>query len=125
MKINIREVRMGRKLVIVLDCDGLLTMGAPCVFLREQVNSVIKKGPGKVLLNMEKVTVIDYEGLDELVRSYTSAREGDIKLRIACIAKGILRLLETHKLQTILLIPGTLEEAIDSIIRKRDHTIAA
>jgi len=78
MEINRRE--FGE--VVILDLDGKLTIGKGDVVLRGAFVDELDVGHRKIVVNLDKVKVIDSSGLGELIRCKVTAseKEADVKL---------------------------------------------
>ncbi len=119
MKIKTQEIRIGRKQVYVVDCDGELTTGMPCLLLNEAVSSILENGGRRILINLEKVSALGFSGRQALSDVYVAARNGNALLRVACAQKDLFHELEVHNLRPILVTPGSLEEAVNAVAFSR------
>jgi anti-anti-sigma factor len=73
MEISVREDRG----VYLLEVRGRLTIGEPADQLNEALQSLVKRGGRKVVINLNGVPQIDSSGISALVRiSIQLAREG-------------------------------------------------
>src|SRR5215469_11656350 len=80
MEINVRESGAAS----ILEVHGRLTIGEPSEQLYAALQSVIKNGTRKVVVNLNGTPQIDSSGLSTLVRiSIQLAREGGV-LRLVC-----------------------------------------
>lgn len=68
--------------VVILDLDGKLTIGKGDVVLRGAFVDELDVGHRKLIVNLDKVKVIDSSGLGELIRCKVTAseKEADVKL---------------------------------------------
>jgi anti-sigma B factor antagonist len=68
--------------VVILDLDGKLTIGKGDVVLRGAFVDELDVGQKNIIVNLEKVKVIDSSGLGELIRCKVTASEkgADVKL---------------------------------------------
>jgi anti-sigma B factor antagonist len=68
--------------VVILDLDGKLTIGKGDVVLRGAFVDELDVGQKNIIVNLEKVKVIDSSGLGELIRCKVTAseKEADVKL---------------------------------------------
>jgi anti-sigma B factor antagonist len=68
--------------VVILDLDGKLTIGKGDVVLRGAFVDELDVGQRKLVVNLDKVKVIDSSGLGELIRCKVTAseKEADVKL---------------------------------------------
>jgi anti-sigma B factor antagonist len=73
MEISVRE----QNGVHLLEVRGRLTIGEPSEQLNEALQSIVKNGGHKVVINLNRVPQIDSSGISSLVRiSIQLAREG-------------------------------------------------
>src|ERR1700758_5082521 len=73
MEISVRE----QDGISLLEVRGRLTIGEPSEQLNEALQSIVKKGGRKVIINLNGVPQIDSSGISSLVRiSIQLAREG-------------------------------------------------
>ena len=73
MEISVRE----QNGIHLLEVRGRLTIGEPSEQLNEALQSIVKKGGHKVVINLNGVPQIDSSGISSLVRiSIQLAREG-------------------------------------------------
>lgn len=68
--------------VTILDLEGKLTIGVGDYPLRDAVRTALSDGVRKILLHLEKVTMVDSTGVGELVSSYTSASHRGSKVKL-------------------------------------------
>ena len=68
--------------VVILDLEGKLTIGKGDVILRGAFVDELDVGQRKLVVNLDKVKVIDSSGLGELIRCRVTAseKEADVKL---------------------------------------------
>jgi anti-sigma B factor antagonist len=68
--------------VVILDLEGKLTIGKGDVVLRGAFVDELDVGQRKLVVNLDKVKVIDSSGLGELIRCKVTASEkkADVKL---------------------------------------------
>lgn len=78
MDVNRRQVGD----VVILDLEGKLTIGKGDVVLRGAFVDELDVGERKLVVNLDKVKVIDSSGLGELIRCKVTAseKEADVKL---------------------------------------------
>ena len=78
---------------------------------KAQANAIIATSP-KVILDLTGVTFIDSAGLGALLSLMRSLRERNGDFRLCCAAKAIQLLFDLVRINKILDIHGTQEEAI-------------
>ncbi len=97
MKITTRAVGD----VIILDCNGKITLGEGTMAVRNTVREVMKNGGKKIILNLGEVSYIDSSGIGELVSTFTSVSHQGGKLMLLNLTKKIQELLAITKLLTV------------------------
>ncbi len=85
----------------VLDLNGKLVLGPATMKLREAVRETAEKNTGKIVLNLQNVTIIDSCGLGELVSSYSHVQSRAGKLVLLNPQNRIMSLLILTKLETV------------------------
>jgi anti-sigma B factor antagonist len=103
--------------VAVLALDGRIVLGEETNALREKVKSLIAQGKKKLVLNMDKVTMIDSSGLGALVAAYSAAKSGGASLRLCNLGTHFNQLLQITKLLTVFDVSKTEAEAVGSFSR--------
>ena len=68
--------------VVILDLNGKLTIGKGDVVLRGAFVDELDVGHGKIIVNLDKVKVIDSSGLGELIRCKVTASEKDAEIKL-------------------------------------------
>jgi anti-sigma B factor antagonist len=89
--------------VCILDMDGKLTIGAGDVRLRGSLLDELNDGQKKIILNLEKVKVIDSSGLGELIRSKATSASREAQLKLLHVN------LKARKLLTMAQLVGVFE----------------
>jgi anti-sigma B factor antagonist len=87
--------------IVVVDVSGRITVGEGNVALRELVRELLEKGTRKILLNLHDVGYIDSSGLGELVKTYTTVRNHDGRLKLVNPSKRVDDLLHMTKLHAV------------------------
>ena len=103
--------------VLILDVQGRI-VGDASLDLRRSINGWMaelseKDKPG-VVLNLEKVSMMDSSGLGVLVSSYTSVQKKNGRLVLAGMGKGLQNLIAITKLTRVFDIYENEDEAIKS-----------
>lgn len=78
MKVDVRHVGD----VIIVDLEGRLVLGVGDELLRDVVNELLAEDWKRILLNLDKVTVMDSSGIGELVSSWKLARRFDAQIKL-------------------------------------------
>ncbi|MFZ0393705.1 MAG: STAS domain-containing protein [Terracidiphilus sp.] len=97
LKMHTREV----KDITIIDLSGRLTMGEPCIAIRDEIRDEIGHGARKILMNLGEVSYIDSAGLGELTSAYTSVKNRDGALKLLNLTKRVHDLLQITKLYTV------------------------
>lgn len=97
--LEIREYQVGD--VILLKLAGQITLGTGSVTLRDHLRQLLAAGKNKVLLNLERVRLIDSSGLGELVASFASFRRQSGQLKLVKVTDNIKDLMAITKLLTV------------------------
>ena len=100
--------------VRVIDLSGKITIGEGDVLLRETVESVLKEGGNKILLNLARISYMDSAGIGELVACYKRAREKGGHLKLLNPSGKVYDLLQLTKLEEIFETHKDEAEAIQS-----------
>jgi anti-sigma B factor antagonist len=87
--------------VLILDIKGRITLGEGDELLKDKVNSLLKQGHKKIVLNLAEVPYIDSAGLGEIVRTYTTVSRQGGSLKLLSLTKRITDLLAITKLLTV------------------------
>ena len=100
--------------VAVLALDGRIVLGDETGALRDQVKNLVSGGKKKLVLNMDKVTLIDSSGLGALVAAYSSAKTAGASLRLCNLGTHSNQLLQMTKLFTVFEVSNTEADAVRS-----------
>jgi anti-sigma B factor antagonist len=108
LKITNREVDG----VTVLALDGRIVLGEESGALREKVKGLLGEGKKKMVLNVDKVTMIDSSGLGALVAAYSSAKSQGASLRLCNLGSKFNELLQITKLLTVFEVSKSEADAV-------------
>ncbi|TDI12573.1 MAG: anti-sigma factor antagonist [Acidobacteria bacterium] len=97
MKVNVRSEGE----VSVVDLSGKITIGEGDVLLRETVETLIKEGRSKIVLNLARISYMDSAGIGELVACYKRSREKGGQLKLLNPSGKVYDLLQLTKLEEI------------------------
>jgi anti-sigma B factor antagonist len=106
--------------ILILELDGRLTAGEPCVLLRDTVNAAIAKGRSRIVLDMARVPYIDSSGLGTLVGCHTSLDRAGGALRILNLTSRGIELLVLTKLTTVFELFDDEQNAVNSFFPDRE-----
>ncbi len=110
MKIAKRRI----KDVTVFDLKGKILIGDSSDVLREAIKETLAKEEKNIILNFDSVPYLDSTGLGEVVRSYTSVKKENGKIKIANLTDKVEDLLSVTKLITVFEVFDTVDEAVES-----------
>ncbi len=97
MKVNVRSEGE----VSVVDLSGKITIGEGDVVLRETVETLLKEGRSKIVLNLARISYMDSAGIGELVACYKRSRERGGQLKLLNPSGKVYDLLQLTKLEEI------------------------
>ena len=97
MKVNVRSEGE----VSVVDLSGKITIGEGDVVLRETVETLLKEGRSKIVLNLSRISYMDSAGIGELVACYKRSREKGGQLKLLNPSGKVYDLLQLTKLEEI------------------------
>jgi len=101
----------------MLDIQGRV-VGDASLELRRSINGWLAEIPDdhkpKVVLNLDKVSMMDSSGLGVLVSSYTSIQKKGGRLVLSGLGKGLQNLIAITKLTRVFDMYETEEEAVKS-----------
>ena len=100
--------------VSVLALEGRVVLGEESSLLRGKVKGLLGQGKKKLVLNVDKVTMIDSAGLGALVAAYSSAKSAGASVRLSNLGAHFSQLLQITKLLTVFDVSKTEDEAIRS-----------
>jgi len=96
-QLHAREI--GR--VVVVDAVGKLTLTDGHTKLRDLIHVSTGEGAKKFVLNLAQVENVDSYGVGELVRSFSVIRQIGGQLKLACVNRRVLDVLEISHLDRI------------------------
>jgi len=103
--------------VIVLSPEGGLK-GNVENNLKERIDVLVREGRLEILIDMKLMPRIDSAELGRLIRSHLSVRQAGGRVRLCNISDRVMMLMKMSKLDTVLDLYQTEEEALAGI---REH----
>ncbi len=100
--------------VVVVEAVGRLTLTDGHTKLRDLIHVSTGEGAKKFLLNLAQVENIDSYGVGELVRSFSVIRQTGGELKLACVIRKVLDVLEISHLNKIFEIYVTEAAALQA-----------
>ena len=110
LSITQREVRGA----IVIDLEGKVLIGETNRQLHEALRQLVAEGKKRVILNLEKVVMIDSSGLGEIVAGFSTLVKAGGSLKLVNMPARVTDLMTVTKLYTVFDVYETEAEAIDS-----------
>lgn len=80
----------------------------------------MRQGSLDVLVNLQQLPYIDSTELGRLIRAHISVRQAGGRVRLCNLSERVVTLLKLSRLDTVLEIHGTEEEALACIRRHRN-----
>lgn len=88
--------------VTVVDCEGKLTLGEGTTTFCDAVNRLILSGRSdKILLKVTWIKYMDGSGLQQIIQSYTLAKNIGVDLKMCCLSNQIKDSTHYAKLLTV------------------------
>jgi anti-anti-sigma factor len=100
--------------VVILDLDGKLTIGKGDVVLRGAFVDELDVGRRKIVVNLDKVKVIDSSGLGELIRCKVTASEKSAEVKLLHANLKARKLITMAQLVGVFEMFDDEEMAVDS-----------
>jgi anti-sigma B factor antagonist len=100
--------------VTVVTLDGRIVLGEESSALREGVKGLLGEGKKKIVLNTDRVTMIDSTGLGTLVGLHSSAKTQGASLHLCLLGTKFREVLQITKLLTVFDVYNTEAEAVRS-----------
>ncbi|HVS62834.1 MAG TPA: STAS domain-containing protein [Thermoanaerobaculia bacterium] len=110
---KITQRRDGETLVFQL--DGKMAVGAGEERAREAIKAALAAGETRILLDMEHVTMLDSEGVGDLLASHTSAKRSGAKMAMVHLSPRVGRVLQVTNLIGVLDVYDDSEEALRAL----------
>ena len=98
--------------VTIVDLDGKLIIGAEAMQLRETIKGLLDRMGHKILLNLQKVRLIDSSGIGELMRVKTAADAQGATIKLLHVEDKVRNTLEMTGLIGVF---ETFNDEIDAI----------
>ncbi|MEJ5369619.1 MAG: STAS domain-containing protein [Bryobacteraceae bacterium] len=100
--------------VVVISCEGRITLGLATNTLRNQMREALEGGAKKLLVDFRGATQLDSTGIGELVGALSLANEKGASLKLACLPPKIRELLRITRLDTVFDVREDYREALES-----------
>jgi anti-sigma B factor antagonist len=83
--------------------------------LRERLDALVRSGKLDVVVNLEHLPYVDSTELGRLIRAHISVRQAGGRVRLCNLSERVATLVKMSRLDTVLDIYGTEEEALRHI----------
>lgn len=100
--------------VVVIACEGRITLGLATNTLRNLMREALESGAKKLVVDFGGATQLDSTGIGELVGALSLANEKGAALKLARMPPKIRELLRVTRLDTVFDVREGLEEALGS-----------
>lgn len=106
------------KSVTILEITGSVVLGKSAEELTSELSTLLSDNAVQaVILNMENINYIDSTGLGEVVGHLNSYREAGKRLRLVKPNETIVKLMELTRLDQLVKIYPSEEEALEDILK--------
>jgi anti-sigma B factor antagonist len=110
LSITQRQVRGA----VVVDLEGKILIGETNRQLHEAIRQLVAEDKKRVILNLEKVVMIDSSGLGEIVAGFSTLVKAGGALKLVNMPARVTDLMTVTKLYTVFDVYDTEAEGIDS-----------
>lgn len=100
MSLEINERRVDD--IVVLALSGRLTLGPGCDALNNQVEQLVRAGSRAILLQCEKLSLVDSQGIKVLVLATSRLREQGGALKLCGLSARVRDVLKVTRLLEVL-----------------------
>lgn len=108
MNIRKKEIDSG---IVVLEMLGNIRMGADCQRISQEVDQLIGKNETRVIFDFSLVDYLDSAGIGMLVGCLTKLKNSGGDLRLACLKPMVEGVFKLTKINTIIGLFPTVQEA--------------
>lgn len=116
MALQIDESQVGD--VTLLKLNGQLTMGLESDELKQRMQKLVTEGEINVIMHIGELNFIDSYGLGELVACLSTLKKSGGSLILVKPTEFVRDVLQTTRLNTLLVSYESDEEALANILRK-------
>jgi anti-sigma B factor antagonist len=106
------ERRVGGVVVIALQ-RGL--KGGVESALKDHIETLVRQGYRQILIDLEQLPYVDSTELGRLIRSHIAVRQAGGRVRLCNLSDRMRHLMEITRLDTVLELYGSMEEALAAI----------
>jgi len=108
---------------VVVICPERGLKGEAEYLLKDRIDALVREGRLEILIDLKYMPRIDSSELGRLIRSHISARQAGAKVRLCGLSDKVMILMKMTRLDTVLDLHETEEEALRSIRREREPKV--
>ncbi len=112
MKVDVRHVGD----VIIVDLEGRLVLGVGDELLRDVVNQLLAEDWKRILLNLDRVSIMDSSGIGELVSSWKLARRFEAQIKLVRPGDSVKQTLTLTQVLPLMEVFEDENEAVSSFV---------
>jgi anti-sigma B factor antagonist len=101
--------------IVVLVPEGRLIMGGPAEEYEKRVQELFTEGKKALITDLHKVTQVDSTGIRGFVRGHTTAKKLGGRFALAEVQYSVQLVLEITRLNTLLEMHPSLQDALDEV----------
>ncbi len=105
---------------VIVICPERGLKGEAEYLLKERIDALVHEGRLEILIDMKRMPRIDSSELGRLIRSHISARHAGGKVRLCGISDKVMILMKMTRLDTVLDLHVTEEDALRCIRLERE-----
>ncbi|NWG12168.1 MAG: STAS domain-containing protein [Acidobacteria bacterium] len=107
------------------DVDGIIVLalsrdlkGPSELTLKERIDALVREGHRQIVVDLKNLPYVDSTGLGRLIRAHISVRQSGGRVRLCNVTPRVMDLLKLSRLDTVLDIYATEEEALAAVRSK-------
>ncbi len=104
---------------VIIICPEKGLKGEAEYLPKERIDALVREGQLEILIDMRHMPRIDSSELGRLIRSHISARQAGGKVRLCGLSERVMVLMKLTRLDTVLDLHDTEEDALRSIRQER------
>ncbi len=89
--------------------------------LRDRIDELVRDGHRDILIDLAQMQFIDSSELGRLIRSHIAVRQAGGRVRLCNLVPRVAQLMRMTKLDTVLEIYDTVDDALAEIVRHRER----
>ena len=108
MKIWERQAGSG---ATIIELEGMLALGSENQQLESTVKKLVQDGKKKIIIDLANIGYVDSTGIGVLVGSLGHCKQGGCSIRMTGVQDRILRIMKLTRVDQILPLDASLQEA--------------